>query len=103
MLDPKNTFLRLAGGQTCCSVILDMVESKKIFLFLEGLHPLCNRLMNSRSPPVIASYPDDWLRVISSLVVLSHQLKMSAIIDFLSAICLSHSWDLEEVPLLQTE
>ena len=103
MLDPKNTLLRLAGGQTCCSVILNMVEPKKTFLFLEGLHTLCNRLMNSRSPPVIVLYPDDWLRVISSLVVLSHWLKMSAIMDFLSAMCLSHSWDLEEVPSLRIE
>ena len=35
-----------------------------------------------RSPPVIASYPDDWPTVISSLVVSSHWLKMSAIMDF---------------------
>ena len=91
MLDPKNIFLLLAGSRTYCSVILDKVEPTKTFLFLEGLHTLCNRLMNSRSPPVIALYPDDWLRIISSLVVLSHRLKMSASMDFLSAICLSHS------------
>ena len=72
-------------------------------MFLEGLHTLCNRLMNSRSPPVITWYPDDWLRVISSLVVSSHRLKMNAIMDFLSTISLFHSWDLEEVLLLQTE
>ena len=59
MFDPKNTFLRLAGGRTYCSVILDMVEPKNTFLFLEGLHTLCKCLMNSRSPPVTASYPDD--------------------------------------------
>ena len=103
MLDPKNTFLLLGGGRTCCSVIIDMVKPKYMFLSLEGIHILCNCLMNLRSLPFITSYPADWPRVISSLVVSSHRLKISAIKNFLSAMCLSHSWDLEEAPLLRTE
>ena len=104
MLDPKNAFLLLGGGRTCCSVIIDMVEPKYMFLSLKGIQILCNCMMNLRSPPVITSYPGNWPRVISSLVVISsHRLKMSAIKDFLSAMCLSYSWDLEEVPLLLRE
>ena len=45
----------------------------------------------------------DWPRVISSLVVSSHRLKMSSIIDFLSTMSLSHSWDLENDPSLRSE
>ena len=74
MLDPKNTFLLLGGGQTCCSLLIDMVKPKHMFLSLVGMHTLCNCLINLRSPPVITLYPDDWSRVISSLVVPSRRL-----------------------------
>ena len=68
-------------------------RTKKYVFVLIGIHTLCNYLMNLRSPPVITSYPGDWPRVISSLVVSSHRLKMSVIKDFLSAMSLSHTWD----------
>ena len=38
ILDPENTFLCLAGGRTCCSVILDIVEPKKHSFFRRVAH-----------------------------------------------------------------
>ena len=82
MLCPKNTFLVLGAGQICCLVNLNMLDPKNTFLPLEWVHTLCNCLMNLRNPTVIKSYSGDWPRVFSVLVVLSHQIKSSSIMDF---------------------
>ena len=95
MLEQKNMFLLLGAGQIFCSVNLDMLN--------EWVHTSRNYLMNLRNPPAITSYSGDWLKVISSLVVSSHWFKMSSIMDFLSAMSLSLSWDLKNDPSLRSE
>ena len=103
MLDLKNTFLLLDAGRIWCLVNLDMLDLKNTFLPLKWVRTLHNYLMNLRNPPAITLYSSVWPRVISSLLVSSHWLKMSAIMDVLSAISLFHSWDLENDPSLRSE
>ena len=103
MLDAKNTVLLLDAGQIWCLVNLDMINPKNTFLPLEWVHTLHNCMINLRNPPAITSYSGDWPRVNSSLVVSLHWFKMSSIMDFLSAMSLSHLWDFENNSSLRSE
>ena len=96
-------FSTLVAGRIWCLVNLDILDPKNTSLPLEWVHTLRNCLMNLRNPPAITLYSGDWPRVISSLVASSHWSRMSSITDFLSAMSLFHSWDLENDPSLRSE
>ena len=95
-----NNYLAFVVDRIWYFVILVMLDPKNTSLSSESVQILCTLVRNLRSPPAIISSSCDQPRVISALVALSHWSRMSSITDFLSAMSLSHSWDLVDNPWL---